>query len=80
MNIHPILASVVLGLIISVILSITRSKDDNNKGVGAYIIKCMIVVCPVVYIGVAYLSNTNVQSGGSSIPNTMEMNTGVPDF
>lgn len=75
-----------MGLVIAIVLGVTRSRDDADKGIGAYIVKTMIVVCPVIYLGLIVM-NGNSSSGkatgghfGGSSAAVLDMRTGIPDF
>ena len=80
----PLLLALIMGLIIAIMLGITRSREDNEKGIGAYIVKVLIVVCPIIYLGLTFFNNPGKIIGGgyasASIPSTLEMRTGLPDF
>lgn len=76
---NVLLVSLLLGFCIGVVMVVTRSRDDADKAPGAYIVKCMIVVCPIIFLGLTYISidnGGNTPSGGGSL----EMRTGIPDF
>lgn len=80
---NSILVAIILGIVIALLLSVMRSRDDADKGTAAYVIKVMIVACPVIYLGLTYLAaNGGVQAGGAATggSSTLAMNTGYPDF
>jgi hypothetical protein len=77
---NAIFIALILGAAIAVILSFMRSREDADKGAGTYVVKVMIVACPVIYLGLTYLAaNGGVQAGGGGSA-SLAMNTGYPDF
>ncbi len=72
-------AALLIGGVVSVVLAITRSRDDIDKPVGSYVIKTMIVVCPIIFLSLMVLTQNSMLSGGAASP-SIQMNTGYPDF
>lgn len=80
---NSLVAAVILGIIISGLMAVMRSRDDADKGTGAYIVKAMIITIPVIYLGLTYLSANGGMTGGGNIgasSSSLEMRTGIPDF
>jgi len=72
------LAACVIGFIIAFLLAVMRSRDDADKGTGAYIVKVLIIVVPIVYLSLTYLGQNDMAGGSSS--SGLDMRTGYPDF
>lgn len=84
---NNILSSLLIGAVVAIVLSVTRSREDADKPPGSYIVKVMIVVCPIIFLSLTVLSKNEFLSGGggvggamSSIGPGIQMHTGVPDF
>jgi hypothetical protein len=75
---NTIFIAIALGLLLSVALTVTRTPEDANKKFGAYMLKVMIVMCPIIYLVLMFINANNaspIKLGGS-----MDMRTGMPDF
>ena len=82
---NSLVVAIVIGAIISTLLSIMRSRDDGDKGFGAYKVKTMIIVCPVLYLAFTYIASNGGMTGGGAIgsggtSSSLDMRTGYPDF
>ncbi len=72
---NNLLVALILGFLSAIVLTVTRSREDADKKASSYIVKVMIVVCPIIFLGLTYITTNTKQSGGS-----LEMRTGNPDF
>lgn len=77
---NNILSALLIGAIVSIVLSVTRSREDADKPPGSYIVKVMIVVCPIIFLSLTVLSKNDILSGGATGSSSIQMHTGVPDF
>lgn len=83
---NSLVAALIIGVIIALLLGIMRSREDADKGMGAYMIKVLIIVCPVLYLAFTYISSNGGMTGGSGGSSGMgagcglDMRTGYPDF
>jgi len=78
-----VITALLIGGVVSIVLAITRSRDDADKPVGSYVVKTMIVVCPVIFLSLMVLNQNSGLSGGSGCAAAcapLQMHTGVPDF
>ena len=78
---NSLVAAGIVGIVISLLLGVMRSRDDGEKGMGAYVVKVLIIVCPVLYLAFTYMSaNGGMTGGGGGASSSLEMRTGYPDF
>jgi hypothetical protein len=78
---NTIVVSIVLGLIIATALAVTRTQEDPQKRTGAYVVKVMIIICPIIYLALVFINaNTGKAGGGGVSGGSLEMRTGLPDF